>query len=72
VDDASPVARQDDEDEQDLEEHRGHEEEVHRDQRPDVVGEEGRPVCDGGVRRRTRYFETVAWEIWRPSFRSSP
>jgi hypothetical protein len=29
-------------------------------------------VCDGGVRRRTRYLETVAWEISRPSFWSSP
>ena len=47
MDDASPVVRQDDEDEQDLEEHRGHDEEVHGDQRPDVVGEEGPP----GLRR---------------------
>ena len=31
-----------------------------------------RQVCDGGVRRRTRYLETVAWEISRPSFWSSP
>ena len=32
-----------------------------------------RQVCDGGGgRRRTRYLETVAWEIARPSLRSSP
>ena len=31
-----------------------------------------RQVCDGGVRRRTRYLETVAWEISRPTFWSSP
>src|SRR4029077_16749583 len=31
-----------------------------------------RQVCDGGVRRRTRYLETVAWAISKPSFRSSP
>src|SRR5262245_6167415 len=31
-----------------------------------------RHVCDGGVRRRTRYLETVACEISRPSFWSSP
>ena len=43
VDDASPVVRQDDEDEQDLEQHRGHGEEVHGDEAPDVVGEERAP-----------------------------
>src|SRR4029453_1453971 len=31
-----------------------------------------RHVCDGGVRRRPRYLETVACEISRPSFWSSP
>ena len=31
-----------------------------------------RQVCDGGVRWRTIYLETVAWEISRPSFWSSP
>ena len=42
--------------------------------RPDTPGRAaaGTKVCEGGVRRRTRYLETVAWEISRPSFRSSP
>jgi hypothetical protein len=31
-----------------------------------------RQVCEGGIRRRTRYLETVACEIARPNFRSSP
>jgi hypothetical protein len=42
LDDTSPV-RQDDEDEQDLEQYRGHGEEVHGDEAPNVVGEERTP-----------------------------
>ena len=43
VDDASPLVRQDHEDEQDLEHHRGHDEEVHGDEAPQVVVEKGPP-----------------------------
>jgi hypothetical protein len=42
MDHASPMVCQDDEDEQHLERHRGHGEEVHGDQAPEVVVEE---VC---------------------------
>jgi len=31
-----------------------------------------RQVCEGGLRRRPRYLATVAWEMSRPSLRSSP
>src|SRR5262245_47768023 len=44
---ASPMVRQDYEDEQHLERHRGHGEEVHGDQAPEVVVEKGAP----GLRR---------------------
>jgi len=47
VDHASPVVSQDHEDEQDLERHRGHREEVDRDQAPEVVVEKRAP----GLRR---------------------
>jgi len=43
VEDASAVVREDHEDEQHLEQHRGHGEEVHRDERPHVVGEKRPP-----------------------------
>ena len=40
---------------------------------PTWLARKVRQVCDGsGVRRRTKYLETVAWEIARPNFRSSP
>jgi hypothetical protein len=48
VDDASPGVCQDDEDEQHLEQRRGHGEEVHGNEAPDVVVEERAP----GLRRR--------------------
>jgi hypothetical protein len=44
VDDAAPGVRQDHEDEHYLEHHRGHGEEVHGDQAPEVVVEKGAPV----------------------------
>jgi hypothetical protein len=47
VDDASPVVRQDHEDEQDLEQHGGHDEDVHGDQAPEVVVEKGAPRLRG-------------------------
>jgi len=31
-----------------------------------------RHACDGGRRGRSMYFDTVACETVRPSFRSSP
>ena len=43
VEDASAVVGQDHEDEQDLEHHGGHGEEVHGDEAPQVVGEKGSP-----------------------------
>jgi hypothetical protein len=43
MDDAAPVVCEDDEDEQDLEHHRGHGEEVHGDERSQVVGEKAPP-----------------------------
>ena len=55
MDDASPVVRQDHEDEQDLEHHRGHGEEVHGDEAPDVVVEKGPP----GLRRRRSTADQV-------------
>ena len=40
---------------------------------PTWLARKVRPVCDGGgVRRRTKYLETVAWETSRPSFWSWP
>jgi hypothetical protein len=50
VDGASPVVRQDDVDEQDLEGHRGHDEEVHRDQASDMVIEKTAPRLRRGLR----------------------
>ena len=53
--DASPMVRQDHEDEQDLERHRGHGEEVHGDQAPEVVVEERAP----GLRRRRSVADQI-------------
>jgi hypothetical protein len=49
VEDASPVVRQDHEDEQDLEHHRGHGEEVHRDQASEMVIEKRAPHLRRGL-----------------------
>jgi hypothetical protein len=68
ADDASPVVRQDHEDEQDLEQHCGHDEEVHGDEAPRWFARKVRQVCDGGFRWRTTYLETAACEISTPSF----
>jgi hypothetical protein len=71
MDHPSPVVSQDHKDEQHLERHRGHGEEVHGDQAPEVVVEV-RQVCDGGLRWWTMYLDTAACEIATPSFCSSP
>ena len=39
---------------------------------PKWLSRKVRQVCEGGIRRRTRYLETVACEIARPNFRNSP
>jgi hypothetical protein len=49
VDDASPLVRQDHEDEQDLEQHGGHDEEVHGNEAPQVVLEKRSPGLRWGL-----------------------
>ena len=72
VDDAPPIVRQDHEDEQTLNITVGTTKKSTETRVRRWLSRKVRQVCDGGLRRRTTYFETVAWEISRPSFWSSP
>jgi hypothetical protein len=67
-----PVVGQDHEDEQDSAGEGWHREEVDGDGRAEMVLEEGRHVCERGVRRRGISREIVRSDTSNPSFNNSP
>jgi hypothetical protein len=72
VQNAPPMVGEHDQDEQHAPMSGWHCEEIDRDQVADMVGEELRQVCDGGVRRFGISLETVRSATSIPSFHSSP
>ena len=68
VDDASPVMRQDDEDNNTLNSTVGTVKKSTETRLRMWLSRNECQVCEGGFRWRTTYLDTVAWEISRPSF----
>jgi len=67
-----PAPRVNENDEQDLERHRWHHEEVDGQQSFTWLSRKARHVGDDGFFGRTMYFSTVDLATWRPSLASSP